>query len=76
MGRAIQIRGVPASVHARLRSRAAASGLSLSEFLLAWLIEFAAMSTKAEMRERLRSRKAVRLSQSAASMLRAERDPA
>jgi hypothetical protein len=76
MGRAIQVRGVPASVHARLRSRTADSGTSLSEFLLAQLIEFAAISTQAELREGLRSRKAVRLSQSAASRLRAERDPA
>lgn len=33
MSKAVQIRGVPDGVHATLRSRAAAAGLSLSDYL-------------------------------------------
>lgn len=76
MAKVIQIRGVPASVHARLEVRAAQCGMSLSEFLLAEISKAAAMLTKAEMRERLRGRKVVKLGKSAAAMLRRERDPA
>ena len=34
MAKTIQVRGVPDEVHAELRSRAAALGLSLSDYLL------------------------------------------
>ena len=47
--------------------------MSLSEFLLAELEQFAALPTPDEMRERLRSRKATKLAESAAAAVRKER---
>lgn len=41
MARAIQIRNVPDDVHRTLRSRAAAAGLSLSDYLLAEIVRVA-----------------------------------
>jgi plasmid stability protein len=42
VGRTLQIRDVPDDVHATLRSRAAAAGLSLSDYALRALAEVAA----------------------------------
>lgn len=41
MSKTVQVRDVPDDVHAQLRSRAAAAGASLSEYLLRELIELA-----------------------------------
>ena len=41
MSKTLQVRAVPDDVHARLRSMAAAAGLSLSEFLLREIVEIA-----------------------------------
>lgn len=41
MTKTVQVRDVPEDVHAQLRSRAAAAGVSLSEYLLRELIELA-----------------------------------
>lgn len=41
MAKTVQIRDVPDDVHAQLRGRAAASGTSLSEYVLRELIELA-----------------------------------
>lgn len=41
MAKTVQIRNVPDDIHATLRSRAAAAGVSLSEYLLQELIEVA-----------------------------------
>jgi plasmid stability protein len=72
----IQIRNVPDAVHRRLKVRAAQAGKSLSELLLGEICRFAAMPTPEEMRERLRSRRSVKLAQSAAAAVRRERDSA
>ena len=72
----IQIRNVPDALHKKLKVRAAQRGMSLSEYLLAEIAQVAAMPTQEEMRERLRSRSEVKLSKSAAAMLRRERDSA
>lgn len=48
--------------------------MSLSEFLLAELTDFAAMPTAEEMRERLRSRKPAKLAESATAAIRKARD--
>jgi plasmid stability protein len=72
--KSIQIRNVPDAVHRRLKVRAADMGLSLSELLLAEVVRHATLPTADEMRERLRTRKRVRLSESAARALRKERD--
>lgn len=41
MARSVQIRNVPESIHRTLRSRAAAAGQSLSDYLLAEIIRVA-----------------------------------
>jgi hypothetical protein len=76
MAKNIQIRNVPEAVHRRLTRRAAQAGMSLSEFLLAERSHYASLPTPEEMRERLRSRKAVKLTESAAAAVRKERDSA
>jgi len=74
--KSVQIRNVPDAIHRRLKIRAAQAGLSLSELLLAEIIRYASLPTADDMRERLRARKPVRLSESAAEALRKERDSA
>lgn len=54
--KAIQIRDVPDDVHAVLRTRAAAAGMSLSEYLRSELIAMTSRPTLAEVLERVRSR--------------------
>lgn len=70
----IQIRNVPDALHRRLKARAALSGMSLSEFLLAGIRETALLPTPEEMRERLRGREPPRSALSVAEAVRAERD--
>jgi antitoxin FitA len=48
----IQVKGVPAELHATLRRRAASAGMSLQEYLLARLIEDAATPTLDEVLDR------------------------
>jgi hypothetical protein len=48
----IQIKDVPADVHAVLRRRAGAAGQSLQEYLLGWLAEGAATPTLDEVLDR------------------------
>lgn len=76
MAKTIQIRNVPEVLHKRLRLRALQAGMSLSEHLLAELTRIATLPTRAEMRERLRSRPEVKLAKSAAALVRRERDSA
>lgn len=52
----LQIRNVPESVHATVRARAAAAGLSVSEYLLKQITEIAERPTAAEVFERARQR--------------------
>ena len=76
MTKMIQIRNVPDAVHRRLKARAAEAGQSLSEFLLAEIAELARLPSEEEMLRRLSSRRRVKLSESAASAVRKERDSA
>lgn len=76
MATTVQIRNVPEGVHKRLKARAAEAGMSLSEYLLGEIARFAALPTREEMRARLRSRARVKLTESAAKMIRRERDSA
>lgn len=76
MSKSIQVRNVPNALHKRLSMLAAKAGMSLSEYLLGELSAHAAMATPEEMRERLRSRKSVKLAESAAVAVRKERDSA
>lgn len=54
--RSIQVRNVPDDVHRTLRTRAAESGMSLSEYLLAEITRSARRPTVAEVLERARRR--------------------
>lgn len=76
MVKTIQVRNVPETVHRKLRQRAARSGMSLSEHLLVELTRLAGIPTRKEMRERLASLGEVKLSKSAATLVRRERDTA
>lgn len=53
----VQIRNVPPDLHQLLKTRAAGSGRSLNEYLLAELAAIASKPTLAEMSERIRKRK-------------------
>ncbi len=52
----VQIRDVPDDVHRTLKARAAASGLSLSEYLRGVLARTAARPTAEELAARIRAR--------------------
>jgi len=56
MPKPIQIRDVPDDVHAILRARAAAAGMSMSEYLRSELIELAAQPTIEEVLARIQTR--------------------
>jgi plasmid stability protein len=56
MSRAIQIRDVPDDVHAILRARAAAAGMSMSEYLRSELITLASRPTLEEVIARAQAR--------------------
>ncbi|MGH9111492.1 MAG: FitA-like ribbon-helix-helix domain-containing protein [Acidimicrobiales bacterium] len=71
----IQVKDVPADVHATLRRRAAAAGQSLQEYLLAQLIEDAATPTLDEVLDRAGGRAGGRARfTDAAKAVRADRD--
>jgi plasmid stability protein len=71
----VQVKGVPDDVHATLRRRAAASGQSLQEYLLARLIAEARQPTVDEVLDRVAERSGGSVGFSdAADQLRADRD--
>jgi hypothetical protein len=72
--RNIQGRNVSAALHRKLKARAAATGSSLSDFLLAEMTRLASVPTREEMLARLRSRSRVRRSAPAAQTIREGRD--
>jgi len=74
MSRMIQVRNVPESLHRRLKSQAALSGMSLSDFLLAEIRQVAERPTIEELRERMRRRDRIAGPASAAEAVRRERD--
>ena len=76
MSKMVQIRNVPDALHRQLKVRAAGSGQTLSDYLLAELERLAARPTRDEMLTRLHSRKRVTLKTPAAVVIREERDPA
>ena len=53
MPKAIQIRDVPEDVHAVMRARAAAAGMSMSEYLRSELVQLAATPTMDEWLDRV-----------------------
>jgi plasmid stability protein len=70
----IQVRNVPDTVHRTLKARAAMAGMSLSDYLLAEIRQFAERPTMEELRERLHRRESVKLKVSAYQAIREERD--
>ena len=74
MHKMIQIRHVPATIHSRLKARAALAQMSLSDYLLAELRQIADRPTLEEMAERLSRRPAVDTTLTPADIIRAERD--
>lgn len=73
MSKMIQLRNVPDELHRKLKARAAASGQSLSEYLIAEIRAVAERPSPAEMRYRLLQRAPAKVRESAARALRAER---
>ena len=69
----IQIRHVPEPVHRKLKVRAAAAGVSLSDYLLRELERIAALPTREELLARIARLPPVDPGESAADALRAER---
>jgi len=74
MSKMIQIRNVPDKLHRTLKSRAALSGLSLSEYLLREIRGVAERPTLEQMIERLGGRRPVEPRESVVDAIRAERD--
>jgi plasmid stability protein len=74
MSKMIQLRNVPDALHRTLKARAAMSGMSLSDYLLAEIRHVAERPTLDELRERLHRRDRVAPSLSAARAVRTERE--
>jgi plasmid stability protein len=76
MSKMVQIRNVPDALHRKLKARAANSGQTLSDYLMAELERLASRPTREEMLARLHSRKRVTLKTPAAIIIRQERESA
>lgn len=74
MSKMIQVRNVPDSLHRMLKIRAAAEGMSLSDYLLAEIREIAERPTWSELRTRLAAREPFQGPLDSAALVRAERD--
>jgi antitoxin FitA len=74
MSTTIQIRDVPATLHRRLKSRAAMAGKSLSDYLLDEIRFAAERPTRDELRMRPERRAAINSSVTSAQAVRAGRD--
>jgi antitoxin FitA len=74
MGVLIQIRDVPDEVHRTLKARAAASGVSLSEYARNVLARTTTRPTPAELAVRIGARGAVETTQPAQETVRAIRE--
>jgi plasmid stability protein len=74
MSKMIQIRNVPEELHRRLKTRAAAAGKTLSDYLLDELKRSAENPTIDELWQRIRAHGPVHLKESAADSIRAERE--
>jgi plasmid stability protein len=75
MPKAVQVRDVPDDAIAVLRSRAAAAGMSMSEYLRAELIKMASRPTQAELFARVERRRGELPPGEAARVIRERRGP-
>jgi plasmid stability protein len=76
MSKMIQIRNVPDALHRKLKVRAAESGQTLSDYLLAEIERLASRPTREEMLAKVHSRSGVTLKTPASSLIREERERA
>lgn len=74
MSKMVQIRHVPDDVHRTLKVRAAAEGMSLTDYLLRELERMAQYPSVEELRRRLAGRRAVSQLDSTVKWVRDERD--
>ncbi|MBA3310101.1 MAG: hypothetical protein H0U28_08585 [Nocardioidaceae bacterium] len=74
MGKVVQIRNVPDDIHRTLRSRAAAAGQSLSDYLLAELVRVAERPAIADVLARASRRSGGASSEAIVEAVRAGRD--
>jgi hypothetical protein len=74
MSKMIQIRNVPDELHRRLKSRAAETGMSLSDYLLAEIRRSAERPTSEDIWRRRRARAAVSPAIAPAEAVRQERE--
>ena len=74
MSAMIQIRNVPDALHRQMKSRAALSGMSLSDYLLGELRQMAERPTLSELRARLERYPGIAPTVPPAEAVRAERD--
>ena len=72
----IQVRNVPEALHRKIKARAAQSGMTLSDYLLAEIERIAALPTREEMLARLHARTSVKLKTPAAEIIRRQRESA
>ena len=70
----IQLRNVPDELHRTLKARAALAGMSLSDYLIAYVRRLAERPSPQEMRERLARGNPVAVSEPAVEILRRARD--
>jgi hypothetical protein len=73
MAKMIQIRNVPEAVHRTLKTRAAQTRMTLSDYLRAEIEELAGLPTVAELTERIRQRSRVKTKVSSAAVIRQHR---
>lgn len=74
MGALLQVRDVPDDVHRKLKSRAAAAGMSLSEYVRTLLAREMARPTIEELEARIAARGAVQLDEPSEVTIRRLRD--
>jgi plasmid stability protein len=74
MPKMIQMRNVPDILHRKLKSRAAAEGLSLSDYLLREIEQIAERPTMKELAERIARLPPVKYKRLPAEIIREERD--
>ena len=74
MNKHIQIRDVPEAMHRAVKARAAAEGLSLSDYLRRLIGKELEKPSWDEMIRRMKALPTIKLSESTADMIRRERD--
>ncbi len=70
----LQIRNVPEDVHRELKKRAAAMGMSLSEYALSELVRSTQQPTMEELMARIKALPPVEIGDAAVTIIRAHRD--